>query len=88
MKENMFYAGSAINFLVGIIFLLTAFQCALPLVVAVVGILSLAKGVALLVGGPKKLASRTKWIQKQSITVLRLIMIVSLGIGILIIYAA
>ena len=87
-KGKRVYGGSAISFIVGIIFLLAASQCRLPVVVAIIGIWSLAKGVILLVRGPEWLNSTMAWFEKQPATILYTITALSIVIGALIIYAA
>jgi len=87
-KGKRIYVGTAITFIAGIVFLLAASQCRLPVVVAIIGIWSLAKGVILLVRGQEWLNGTMGWFEKQSAITLRIIMVVSLVVGALIIYAA
>ena len=87
-KGKRIYIGAAINLIIGVLLLRGASQCTLPAIVTVVGILSLIKGVALLVRGPESLKFWSKLLKDKSASVLRLFLLLGLAIGVLLIYAA
>ena len=88
LQGNRVYGGAVTAFIVGVIFLMAASQCTLPTVVVIIGILSLAKGIMLFIRGPKRLQEIKKWLDNKSGSALRQLAILTLAIGILVIYAA
>ena len=87
-KDKRFYAGGILNLLVGIVFLIIAKECSMPLAVIILGILSILKGVIVLVLGSKIVPAVAGQFWKASVTTLRSFAVIALGVGILIIYAA
>ena len=81
------YLGGVINLIIGIIFLSVASQCVLPWFLGLVGIISIVKGVVILILGPKKVINYIKQLDKGSARTLRIMAILVLAIGILILYA-
>jgi len=79
--------GAIVSFIFGVIFLTSASQCRVGLVLTIMAVLSLAKGVFLLVSGVEKAkAMINKWQDKPKGTI-RLLALVEIGIGILLLWA-
>ncbi|UCC94885.1 MAG: hypothetical protein JSW40_08755 [Candidatus Omnitrophota bacterium] len=87
VKGNRLYLGGALSLLIGIIFLLAAWRCALPWFIMLVGIISLAKGI-LIFSLRKKFIPLMEKITKGPTSTVRLLGAVALALGILLIYAA
>ncbi|MFC1666295.1 hypothetical protein ACFL0P_00295 [Candidatus Omnitrophota bacterium] len=82
------YIGAILNILFGVIFLLAASRCRVVGVVLTMGVLSLAKGVVILMFGLEKMKTRLNWWDKRSSLVLRLVGLLTITIGTLLIYSA
>lgn len=87
-KDKRVYVGAVISILFGIMFLRAASACTISWVIFLIGIWALVKGVILWSLGPKKLEAKCSALTKLPPKTLRLIMLISLAMGILIIYAA
>lgn len=81
-------AGGIISFLFGILFLLAASNCRVPVVITIFGIWAIIKGIILLVINEKKLNAYLEWWLKKPLSIIRILGIVSLAFGILIIRCA
>ena len=80
--------GGGISILLGILLLLAASQCTLPLVVTIGGIWAFIKGILIFVLGPQKMISWMDTLASKPVGVLRLLISISLAVGILLIYSA
>ena len=81
-------AGGVISLLFGTIFLLAAFKCRAPVVIAIFGTWAIIKGVILFVINEKKLNAYLEWWSKKPLSVIRTLGIISLALGILVIWCA
>ena len=86
-KSKRPYFGGVYSLLFGFIFLLASRECASPLSLIIIGILALAKGIAIFVLGPKKVAAKLDEMIKKPVKTLRIFALVTIGIGVLIIYS-
>ncbi|MBL7084556.1 MAG: hypothetical protein ISS43_00415 [Candidatus Omnitrophica bacterium] len=82
------YLGGALALLIGIVFLLAASQCRWRGFIVAFGILSLAKGICLLVISPEKVISFMNWWIKKPITFFRVHAVFAVILGVLLIYSA
>ena len=81
------YLGGALALLIGIIFLFAAAQCRWRGIIVAFGILSVAKGIWLLVISQEKAISILDWWAKRPITFLRVHAIFAVALGVLLIYS-
>ena len=86
-KGQRIYLGAILNFLIGIIFLVSASKCTIGWFIILIGILSLAKGIVIFAGGKDKMKSLTEVITRKPAKTLRVFAIVTIALGALIIYA-
>ncbi len=86
--KKKLYMGGGISILLGILLLLAAPQCTLPLVVTIVGIWAVVKGILIFALGPQKMISWMDTLSGKPVGILRLLVSISLAIGILLIYSA
>lgn len=86
-KGQRLYWGGALNIIIGIIFMMSIAQARLPLIILIVGILSLIKGIAIIILGPVKVLALTKPLLEGAPSKLRVLGGVALAIGILLIYS-
>ena len=82
------YMGGALSLVIGIIFLFAASQCRWTGFIVAFGILSVAKGIWLLVTRPEKLISMLDWWVKRPIAFLRGYAVFAVIFGVLLIYSA
>ncbi len=87
-KENRLQMAAVLNLVIGIIFLAAASKCAVPWIIVIFGILSLAKGILLFVLGKKKMLSMIEGFAKKPIKALRIYALLALSLGFLLIYSA
>ena len=87
-KEERVYPGAVIAVAIGVLLLFAAPACTLNLIVVLVGLMSIVKGVLLFVVGPKKIIKQFNSLAKLPPKTLRLWLLISLAIGVLLIYAA
>lgn len=87
MQGNRLYMAGVLNILFSMVFFGAASKCSWPIVINIMGGISLIKGVIAFVSGPKKLGPIIDELMKGSSRVLRLLAIIVLGLGILVIYA-
>ena len=85
--KRIYFVG-LIRFVLAIVFLLAARECYITPVIALFGILFLISGLLIFALGLEKVKSIINWYQEQSILVLRLLALVTLAIGVVIIYSA
>jgi len=88
MKGSRFKVGAIISAAIGILLLRASRLCSIGWIVAVIGIISIAKGVMLWSLGPQKMQKKVGAIMKLPAQKQRLLMLISLAIGILLIYSA
>jgi len=82
------YIAGIIRFVLAIVFLLAANQCNKPKVIGTFGVLFIISGLSVFIIRLEKLKAYIGWWQKQTELALRAISLVTLAIGILIIYSA
>lgn len=82
------YTGGLLRVLFGVIFLWSASQARLPLVIYVLGILMLLGGLLIFILALEKTKTILDWWDKKPYYILRLIAILILAIGVLVIYSA
>lgn len=87
-KQKRLYLGAALAVLMGMLLLVAAAQCRWRGFIIAFGILSLAKGIWLLIIKQEKAASIMDWWVKRSVKFLRAHAAFAVIIGILLIYAA
>jgi len=87
-KGKRIYPGGVLTFLIAIILLLAASEARLTWFVALLGILSLIKGILLFVLGPAKIILMINWWRTRSPLFLRLYALFALALGVLLIYSA
>ncbi len=86
-KEKWIYVGGIVSFIVGIIFLRAASQCAISWFVVLFGLVSLIKGIAIFIMGQQKIKSLLHAITKKPPKTLRVLAMVEIAIGVMLIYA-
>ena len=82
------YLAGLIRFVLAIVLLVAARECYITSVIVFFGILFLISGLLIFALGLEKVKSIINWYQEQSILVLRLLALVTLAIGVVIIYSA
>lgn len=85
--KRLYFAG-VIRFVLAIIFLLGARECDITWVIVVFGILFLVGGLLIFILGLEKLRSMIDWWQKQPVLFLRAIALITLAVGVIVIYCA
>ena len=83
MQGKRVMIGAILSLLFGIGFLSIASQCKIPLVLTILGIISLAKGIFLLSLGPDKAKAKISWWTERPDGVMRLIAILAIAMGVL-----
>ena len=79
--------GGVVNLVIGIVLLMAASQCRVPIVLTLMGIMSLVKGVFLFsVGSEKAKAMAGKWRDKPQGKV-RLLALLPIGLGLLLFWS-
>jgi len=78
--------GGIISFLFGVVFLLSASTCRMSVVSIIFGIWAIIKSIILFVTNEKKLNAYLEWWLKKSLSVIRILGIISLAFGALIIW--
>ena len=86
-KGKRLRIGAIIRIIIGVIFLNSASQCKLPLVVAIIGVLILIKGIMVFVLGPQRVRSTLEWWNKRPAQMIRLLGLIALALGLLLIYS-
>jgi Na+/alanine symporter len=87
-RQKRIYWGAVLNLLLGFILLRASGACTLPWFVALMGVLSLLKGILIFVLRKKKVLDWTESIIKKPPKVLRTLGIIGIAIGACLIYAA
>jgi uncharacterized protein YjeT (DUF2065 family) len=87
-KGNRLYLGGALNIFIAIILLSAAPRCVVPWVIFVFGIVSLVKGGWLFIAGPKKAIILAHKFEKKPLRSLRIYSVLTLVLGILLVYSA
>ena len=87
-KEKWIYAGAILAFIIGIILLRAASECAISWIVTLFGILALAKGIIVLVLGKQKIKSILESFTKNPSNTLRGWALLKIALGVSLIYAA
>lgn len=88
LKGKRIYVGGIINIFFSIIFLLVALKCRMPLIIAILGILSLIKGIVIFLHGPQAIAKKLSKFMNLSINGLRFLGVLTVIMGVLIIFSA
>lgn len=86
-KEKWIYVGGIISFIVGIIFLRAASQCAISWFVVLFGLISLIKGIAIFIMGQQKIKSLFQAITKKPLKTLRALALIEIALGVMLVYA-
>lgn len=87
-QARRIYVIGVIRLILAVVFLLAARQCNVPWAIGVFGILLLVSGVMIFIIGDQKLKAWLQWWQKQPLLLLRAIALLTIVIGLLIIYCA
>lgn len=87
MQGARIYLGVIINFIVGIVFLVSASQCSISWFIALIGVLAVAKAVGILFLGKERISSYCDKILNMPDKKLRLFSGVGLFVGAMIIYS-
>jgi len=87
-EGRKFYVAVFLNFLIGVLLLVAAAQCAVPWFVIVLGVISIIKGIALFTLGPEKIFPLIDKLLAGSPMTLRLFAISAIVIGVLLIVYA
>lgn len=80
-------AGGALNILLGVLFLSVASAGRIPIVIAIIGIASLVKGIAILALGPEKMKVKINWWMGRPANAIRLIALIVIALGALLLYS-
>ncbi len=87
-EGKRFYLVALVRILLGLVLLIAASQCRIPLLVTVIGILPLVGGVLIPALGLARCKEMVRWWQEKPDNVLRLLSLAPAGIGVLLFYAA
>ena len=87
-KGRRIYLAALARFVLGIVFLLGARECDMPVVIGILGVVFLVAGLLIILLGPEKVNGIIDWYQKQSKFFFRTLALVLFALGIAIIYAA
>ncbi|MFH1621913.1 MAG: hypothetical protein ABIA97_02190 [Candidatus Omnitrophota bacterium] len=87
LKDKWIYVGMILSFLIGIIFLRAASQCAIPWLVVIFGLLAVVKGAAILIMGKQKIKSLLDSFIKKPVKTLRSFALVEIALGVILIYS-
>jgi len=82
------YFMGLVRLALAIVFLLGARECDLTWLIALFGIIFLISGLLIFMLGAEKVGGIINWYQEQSTVLLRVLVLVMLGFGAIIIYAA
>lgn len=85
--KRIYFAG-LIRFVLAIVFLLAARECAITWVIVVFGILFLVSGLLIFMLGAERTKSILDWYQRQPVILLRVMAVIALAVGAVIIYSA
>lgn len=85
--RSMLYIPAAIAIVIGILFLIFARDCSQPWIIIVFGLIAAIKGVAIFLMKLQRLRDILNWLSERSDTMLRLLGILTLAVGVLIVYA-
>lgn len=88
MKDKWIYVGAILSFIIGIVFLRAASQCATPWLVILFAILALIKGILALALGKQKIKSLVDYLLKRPVKSLRVYALIDIALGVILIYAA
>ena len=87
VREKWIYFWSVVSFIIGIIFLRAASQCAVPWLVTLFGVISLIKGIAIFALGQQKIKSMLHTLTKQPLPILRIYALVEIVLGTVLVYS-
>lgn len=88
LKETRIKLGGAVSIIIGLFFLRAAGACTLPWLVVVFGLLSVVKGFVALAMGINKFPKLLAWLNGAPAEKLRRLSLVSIVVGVALIYAA
>ncbi|MBN2121201.1 MAG: hypothetical protein JW734_09150 [Candidatus Omnitrophica bacterium] len=86
-KKKRLYWGGVLSILIGIVFLMAAPYCGVSWYVILMGILALVKGVVIFVAKDKEILSWMDKVAKLEAKNLRLLSLITVGLGVLLIYS-
>ncbi len=86
-REKWIYVGGLLSFIIGIIFLRAASQCAISWLVILFGLMSLIKGILAFVLSKQKIKSLLNALTKKPLKTLRAIAIADIVLGVMLIYS-
>ena len=86
-RGNRLYIASAVNILIGIVFLRVASLCYMPWFVTIMGVLGLLKGVVIFALGKKKTIDFMEGIARTPAKTLRALGVVAIALGVCLVYA-
>ncbi|MFC1708572.1 hypothetical protein ACFL2J_00735 [Candidatus Omnitrophota bacterium] len=86
-KDKWIYVGGILSFIIGIVFLRAASQCAISWLVILLGLLAILKGVLVFVLGQQKIKSLLDKLNKKTLKTLRIYALVKITVGVILIYA-
>ncbi|MCP4652408.1 MAG: hypothetical protein GY858_03355 [Candidatus Omnitrophica bacterium] len=87
MKGKRIYLGGLISLVIGVVFLVASSRCTMQWFIFLMGLLSLAKGVAIFIMGPKKFAPLCEKLLQSPIGMLRVFAVIALIFGVLVIFS-
>ncbi|MBL7130709.1 MAG: DUF2065 family protein [Candidatus Omnitrophica bacterium] len=87
VKEKWLYVGSILCFIIGIIFLSAASQCAISWLVTIFGILALIKGILVFILGQQKIKVMLDSLTKKPTKALRAYALIEIVLGVILIYS-
>jgi uncharacterized protein YjeT (DUF2065 family) len=87
-QDKRIYIAGLLRMLFGAIFLLSAAQAKLPMVMTTLGLFLLIAGLLIFIIKPEKIKSMFEYWDKKPSSVLRLMGIIILVIGVLVVYSA
>lgn len=87
MREKWIYFGAILAFIIGIVFLRAASQCAISWLVTLLGILALVKSILIFVLGKQKIKSFLDSLMKKPTKTLRTYALINIAVGVITIYS-
>jgi len=87
-KGKRMYLAALIRFALAVVFFSAYRDCDQRWIIFAFGILFLISGLSIFILGPEKVKSYIAWWQKQSVLLLRLLALITLAIGVIIIFSA
>ena len=82
-----YYVAVGVRMVLGVIFLVVAPSCRLPILVQVLGVISIVAAIVILIAGQERLDSFISWWLKRPPGVIRVSALFAFAFGILLVYA-